>query len=104
MSAYKAYFFTIAKVSDPFAMTNVLSTVGLLAIITNSLIIVRFGRRRVLLMSGLLICGLLQLIIATVYHEQPGRSSTGKVIVALSSLYMFSYNVRNPRWSMQRHP
>ncbi|ORY10536.1 monosaccharide transporter-like protein [Clohesyomyces aquaticus] len=90
--AYKAYFFTMAKVSDPFAMTNVLSTVGLLAIIANSLIIVKFGRRRVLLMTGLLICGLLQLIIAVVYHEQPGRRSTGKIIVALSSLYMFSYN------------
>ncbi|KAF2471153.1 monosaccharide transporter-like protein [Lindgomyces ingoldianus] len=90
--AYKAYFFTMAKVSDPFAMTNVLSTVGLLAIITNALIIVKFGRRRVLLMSGLMICGVLQLIIAVVYHEQPGKKTTGKIIVALSSLYMFSYN------------
>ena len=83
----------MAKVSDPFAMTNVLSAIGLLAIICNSLIIVKYGRRRVLLITGLLGCGILQLIIATVYHKLGRNTSTGKVLVALSSLYMFSYNV-----------
>ncbi|KAF2203671.1 general substrate transporter [Delitschia confertaspora ATCC 74209] len=90
--AYKAYFFTMAKVTDPFAMTNVLSTIGLLAIICNALIIVKFGRRRVLLITGLLVCGFLQLIIATTYHTKGRTRTTGKVLVALSSLYMFSYN------------
>jgi len=90
--AYKAYFLTMAKVANPFAMSNVLSTVGILAIITNSLIIKRFGRRRVLLMSGLLICGILQLIIAICYHKQPGTKTTGTIIVAFSALYMYSYN------------
>lgn len=92
LSAYKAYFFGMANVDDPFAMSNVLSTAGLLAIIINSLIVVRYGRRRVLLMTGLMICGVLQLIIAIVYQEQPGTTSTGKTIVALSCIYMFSYN------------
>lgn len=92
-SAYKAYFFTMAKVSNPFAMTNVLSTIGLIAIITNSLIIVKYGRRRVLLMTGLILCGILQLIVAITYDKKPGTKTTGTVIVALSSLYMFSYNV-----------
>lgn len=82
----------MAKVSNPFAMSNVLSCIGIIAIIANSLIIVKFGRRRVLLMTGLLLCGILQLIIAIVYTKQPGTSSTGMVIVALSCLYMFSYN------------
>ncbi|KAF2003056.1 monosaccharide transporter-like protein [Amniculicola lignicola CBS 123094] len=90
--AYKAYFFTMAKVSDPFAMTNVLSCIGIIAILANSLIIVKYGRRRVLLMTGLLICGVLQLIVAIVYHKKPGQKSTGKVLVALSCLYLFSYN------------
>ena len=90
--AYKAYFFTIAKVSNPFAMTNVLSCIGIIAIIANSLIIVKFGRRRVLLMTGLLVCGILQLIIAITYSKKPGTKDTGRVIVALSCLYMFSYN------------
>ncbi|KAF2262924.1 monosaccharide transporter-like protein [Lojkania enalia] len=90
--AYKAYFFTMAKVSNPFAMTNVLSTIGLLAIISNSLIIVKYGRRRILLMTGLILCGILQLIIAITYDKKPGTTTTGTVLVALSCLYMFSYN------------
>ncbi|PKS12581.1 hypothetical protein jhhlp_000789 [Lomentospora prolificans] len=90
--AYKAYFFTMARVSDPFAMSNVLSTIGIIAILMNSLIVVRFGRRRVLLMTGLIGCCILQLIIAIVYHKEPGTTTTGKVIVALSCLYMMSYN------------
>ncbi|KAF2878500.1 monosaccharide transporter-like protein [Massariosphaeria phaeospora] len=90
--AYKAYFFTMAKVTDPFAMTNVLSCIGIVAIIANSLIIVKYGRRRVLLMTGLIGCGVLQLIIAVVYTKQPGTKRTGTVIVALSCIYMFSYN------------
>jgi nitrate/nitrite transporter NarK len=82
----------MAKVTNPFAMTNVLSAIGLLAILCNSLIVKRFGRRRILLITGLLICGILQLVIAVVYDKKPNTTSTGTVIVALSSLYMFSYN------------
>jgi hypothetical protein len=82
----------MAKVSNPFGMSNVLSCIGIIAILTNSLIVKNYGRRRVLLMTGLLLCGILQLIIASVYHRQPGTKSTGVVIVALSCLYMFSYN------------
>ena len=92
-AAYKAYFFTMANVDDPFAMTNVLSTLGLVAIITNSLIIVRWGRRRRMLISGLIGCAVLQLIIAIVYDKKSGSPDTGKVLVALSSLYLMSYNV-----------
>lgn len=91
-AAYKQYFLTMAKVSNPFGMSNVLSCIGIIAILTNSLIVKNYGRRRVLLMTGLLLCGCLQLIIACVYHQQPGTKSTGVVIVALSCLYMFSYN------------
>ncbi|EMR68716.1 putative general alpha-glucoside permease protein [Eutypa lata UCREL1] len=69
--SYKAYFFTMAKVSNPFAMSCVLSTVGLAALVANSLIIVRYGRRRVLMTNGLVICGVLQLIIAIVYDKNP---------------------------------
>jgi len=90
--AYKAYFLTMAKVSNPFAMSNVLSCIGILAIIANSLIIVKFGRRRILLMTGLLLCGILQLIVAVIYQKQPGTKRTGTIIVAFSCLYMFCYN------------
>tara|TARA_R110002003_G_scaffold214_31_gene16298 strand:+ start:26396 stop:27067 length:672 start_codon:yes stop_codon:yes gene_type:complete len=82
----------MAKVSDPFAMSNVLSAISILAFIANSFIVVRFGNRRILLMTGLLVCGCLQLIIATVYHKYPGAKATGKVTVGLTGIYMFSYN------------
>ncbi|KAL8409902.1 hypothetical protein RB594_008116 [Gaeumannomyces avenae] len=90
--AYKAYFFTMANVQDPFGMSCVLSTVGLVALLANSLIVVRYGRRRVLIGTGLVTCAVLQLIIAIVYQQRPGQSSTGQVLVALSCLYMASYN------------
>jgi hypothetical protein len=83
----------MAKVSDPFGMSCVLSTLGLLALVMNSFIVVRYGRRRVLLMSGLITCGILQLIIAVTYHQNPGTKTTGKVLVALTCLYLMSYNV-----------
>ena len=83
----------MAKVANPFGMSCVLSTIGLLALILNSCVVVRYGRRRVLLMSGLVTCGVLQLIVAVVYDKNPGTKGTGRVIVALTSLYMFSYNV-----------
>lgn len=87
----------MSKVSNPFGMSNVLSTMGIAAILFNSLIVVRFGRRRVILMLGLGLCGLLQLIIAVVFDKHPGTASTGRVLVALTCLYMMSYNVGS--WS-----
>lgn len=83
----------MANVDDPFAMTNVLSTLGLVAIIINSTIVIRWGYRRRMLIGGMIGCAILQLIIAIVYDKEPGKTSTGKVIVALSSLYMMVYNV-----------
>lgn len=90
--AYKAYFLKMANVNDPFAMSNVLSVMGILAILFNSLIVVRFGRRRVILMIGLGVCGILQLIIAVVYDKLGSTNATGNVLVALTCLYMMSYN------------
>ncbi|KAL2269321.1 hypothetical protein VTJ83DRAFT_1505 [Remersonia thermophila] len=90
--AYKAYFLGMSNIANPFGMSNILSAMGILAIIFNSLIVVRFGRRRVILMIGLAICGIFQLIIATVYHTHPGTTSTGVVLVAFTCVYMMSYN------------
>jgi SP family sugar:H+ symporter-like MFS transporter len=59
----------------------------------NTCIITRFGRRRLFLITGLLICGIMQLIIAVVYTVKPNSPAASKVIVALSVLYIFSYNV-----------
>ncbi|KAK1758007.1 putative sugar transporter [Echria macrotheca] len=91
--AYKAYFLRMAKVADPFAMSNVLSVMGIAAILFNSLIVVRFGRRRAILMIGLAVCGVFQLIIAVIY-DKLGRDHAGaaNTLVALTCLYMMSYN------------
>lgn len=43
-------------------------------------------------MTGLCVCGILQLIIAIVYHKAPNAKSTGKITVGLTAIYMFSYN------------
>jgi hypothetical protein len=79
----------MAHVTDPFAMSNVLSAISICAFIANSLIVVRFGNRRILLITGLLVCGILQLIIAIVYHKAPAAKSTGKVTVGLTAIYMY---------------
>lgn len=90
--AYKTYFLGMAKVPNPFAMNNILSAMGILAIIFNSLIVVKFGSRRNVLMGGFAICGIFQLIIAIVYDKEPGTVNTGNVIVAFTCLYMMAYN------------
>lgn len=82
----------MSKVANPFGMSNILSAMGILAIFFNSLIVVRYGRRRVIMMIGLSLCGLFQLIIAVVYKTHPGTTSTGQVLVAFTCIYMMSYN------------
>ncbi|KAK3903686.1 general substrate transporter [Staphylotrichum tortipilum] len=90
--AYKAYFLGMSKVPNPFGMSNILSAMGILAIIFNSLIVVRYGRRRVIIMTGLALCGIFQLIIAVVYEKNPGTKATGQVLVGFTCIYMMSYN------------
>ena len=92
----------MAKVADPFGMSCVLSTIGLLALIINSLFVVRYGRRRVLLMTGLLVCGVLQLIIAVVYDKNPGTTNgytpltSVRVRLRLTSHVKTSHRRRDP--------
>lgn len=70
----------MAHVGSAFMNTCILTAVGVLAIIINSCVISSIGRRRVFLMTGLTLCGLTQIIIAAVYHVQPGTVGTGKVL------------------------
>lgn len=78
MIAYGTYFFTMAKVGSPFMNTCILVAVGVLAVMVNSCVISKIGRRRVFLMSGLALCGVCQIAVAAVYHVNPGTVSTGK--------------------------
>jgi MFS transporter, SP family, sugar:H+ symporter len=93
MIAYGTYFFKMANIGNAFENTCILVGVGVAAIIVNSAVITHFGRRRVFLVTGLLICGLTQLLTAVVYQVNPGTESTGKGIVGLSVIYILGYNV-----------
>ncbi|KAF2818647.1 MFS monosaccharide transporter-like protein [Ophiobolus disseminans] len=92
MIAYGTYFFQMANVGSPFMNSCILTAVGVLAIIVNSCVISKIGRRRVFLMSGLSICGVCQIVVAAVSHVNPGTVSTGKAIVGLSIIYICGYN------------
>ena len=92
MIAYGTYFFQMAGVGEPFQNSVILVSVGVIAIIINTLVITRWGRRRVFLTIGLTICGIVQLIIAAVYKARPTEQSTLKMIVGLSVVYILAYN------------
>jgi len=92
MLAYGTYFFEMANVGNPFMNSCILVSVGVVAIFINLGVMVRYGRRRIFLTWGLIICGFCQLIIAVVYQKNPGTSATGKVVVAVSVIYLFVYN------------
>ncbi|KAH7327153.1 MFS transporter [Rhexocercosporidium sp. MPI-PUGE-AT-0058] len=92
MISYGTYFFEMAGVGSAFENSCILTGVGVFIILVNSAIITRYGRRRVFLTSGLIICGICQLIVAAVYTAKPGTKSTGKVIVGISVIYIMGYN------------
>jgi len=71
-------------VGEPFTMSIVLVCVGVIGVIINTLVITRFGYRRVFLMVGLVLCGAVQLILAAVYDAAPTAKSTLNLLVGLS--------------------
>lgn len=82
----------MAGIGKPFENHVMLTALGVLAILVNSAMITKFGRRRVFLMSGLSLCGITQLLTAVVYTVHPGTKSTGQAIVALAVVYILGYN------------
>ncbi|KXX82708.1 Hexose transporter 2 [Madurella mycetomatis] len=92
MIAYSTYFFQMAGIGNPFENSCILNSIGVVAILVNSALVTRFGRRRVFLISGLLLCGVAQLLSAVIYHVNPGAKSTGQAIVGLSVVYIFAFN------------
>ncbi|OCL15378.1 MFS transporter [Glonium stellatum] len=92
MISYGTYYFEMAKVGSPFENSCILVSVGVAAIIINSCVISKIGRRRVFLITGVILCGIAQIILAAVYTAQPGTARTGKVVVGVSVLYIAGYN------------
>jgi len=90
--AYGTYFFEMANVGNAFMNSCILTSVGVVAILIDLFIITPYGRRRVFLTTGLIICGFCQLIIAVVYQMHPGTAQTGHIIVAMSVIYIIVYN------------
>lgn len=94
--AYGTYFFKVAGINNSFQSACILTGVGVVAIVANSIVITRIGRRRVFLTIGLIICGFSQLISAIIWTVKPGSSSSGKGIVAFAVIYIVGYNVCRP--------
>ncbi|KAF2015082.1 general substrate transporter [Aaosphaeria arxii CBS 175.79] len=92
MIAYGTYFFEMAHVGNAFQNTCILTAVGVVVIIINSCVISKIGRRRVFLMIGMTVCAISQFIVAAVYHVKPNTVGTGKVIIAMSVIYICGYN------------
>ncbi|RFU30720.1 hypothetical protein B7463_g5629, partial [Scytalidium lignicola] len=90
--AYGTYFFEMAKVGNAFENSCILVSVGVVAILINLGIIVPYGRRRVFITAGLIICAICQLIMAIVYTIHPGTVGTGKATVSISVIYLVVYN------------
>lgn len=90
--SYGTYFFEMANVGNAFENSCILTGTGVAALLFNALVITKYGRRRVMMMSGFVVCGLSQLIMAIVYTIEPGTPKTGKVIVGLSVIYIVAYN------------
>lgn len=82
----------MAHVGNAFENSCILSGVGVFALLANSFIITRYGRRRLLMITGLAICGITQLIMAVVYTVEPGTQKSGKVLVGMSVVYIVAYN------------
>ncbi|RYP82355.1 hypothetical protein DL770_005614 [Monosporascus sp. CRB-9-2] len=90
--AFGTYFFEMANVGNAFENSCILTGVGVAALLANSFIITRYGRRRRLMITGLLLCGVMQLIMAVIYTMEPGTQRSGKILVGLSVIYIVAYN------------
>ncbi|KAH8805777.1 MFS transporter [Xylogone sp. PMI_703] len=90
--AFGTYFFEMAKVGNAFENSCILSAIGVVAILINLAIIVPYGRRRVFITTGLVVCAICQLIMAIIYTVHPGTVSTGKATVGISIVYLVVYN------------
>lgn len=87
-----SYFFQMAGVGQPFQNSVILVALGVFAMAVNVCIITRWGRRRVFLTSGLILCGSVQLIVAAIFDAQPHNKSVLKAVVGLSIIYIIGFN------------
>ncbi|KAL7629814.1 hypothetical protein AAE478_001337 [Parahypoxylon ruwenzoriense] len=90
--SYGTYFFEMANVGNAFENACILTGVGVAALLATALLITKFGRRRLMMITGFILCGISQLIIAIIYTVHPNTESSGKALVGMSVLYIIAYN------------
>ncbi|OTB03829.1 hypothetical protein M426DRAFT_59705 [Hypoxylon sp. CI-4A] len=90
--SYGTYFFEMANVGNAFENSCILTGVGVAALLATSFLITKFGRRRLMMLTGFAVCGISQLIMAIIYTVHPNTQSSGKALVGLSVVYIVAYN------------
>ena len=82
----------MAEVGNPFANTCIVTAVAVFAVLVQGLLMTHFGRRRVFLLLGFTVCGIMMLIIAAVWTAQPNTESSAKVVIALLVIYILFFS------------
>ncbi|KAI0832289.1 putative maltose permease [Hypoxylon sp. FL0890] len=90
--SYGTYFFEMANVGNAFENSCILTGVGVAALLATTFLITKFGRRRLMMITGFILCGISQLIIAIIYTVHPNAESSGKALVGMSVIYIIAYN------------
>lgn len=88
ITQYSVYFFLLSGETSPFRAGIILLCVGLIGVLVTPLITGKIGKRRILGMGGLL-QALCMLGIAVSYTARGADVTSGKVIVAMCSIYLF---------------
>ncbi|RDL41643.1 uncharacterized protein BP5553_01622 [Venustampulla echinocandica] len=95
VNIYTTYFLTVSGVQNEFAMSVMITCIGLLGCIF-SLGFTRFVDRRVVIIIGCSACALCQLFMAIVWTIHPGSKIGGQCVVAFISLFTFFYVAYSP--------
>ncbi|KAL4937876.1 hypothetical protein BDV06DRAFT_226545 [Aspergillus oleicola] len=89
---YQTYFFTVTGISKAFEFSIMNTCFGFLGVNIGMYAIRYLLGRRAILILGATACGLCQLGSAIAASVDPDSLATGQALVALTALFMFSYN------------
>lgn len=90
VNIYTTYFLQVARVSDPFAYSILVTCTGLIGVLV-SFFFVRLVDRRLVMLVGITACGICQLAPAIAWSVNPGSQTTANVVVAFIALFTFFY-------------
>ncbi|KAI0880607.1 general substrate transporter [Annulohypoxylon maeteangense] len=90
LNIYTTYFLTVAGVKEAFALSTMITCMGLVGVLASISIVLYVGRR-VMLLIGVGACGFCQLAFAIAWTVAPGTEATAKSVVAFIALFTFFY-------------